>query len=337
MTEKSYYWDGTAVGDASLAPYNELVYHENWYKLFSRKNNGGVIDDYLNELAVTGVSGGIQVATGAAICDGWFYENDNALTVEIPTPTTNPRIDTISIRMDFAAQTVRANRIAGTEAASPTAPAITQNHGAVWDIELAYVSITTGGVITVTDRRLVCNTPLGQSDAIELIEEVVVAGVAVNFTFENIPQIYRDLLIIGQWRGTAASFTTANVLYNDDNTSGNYMRQVYNAGPGAAIVAAGNNSTSAAASILVDDGGLVANEGISFKLKVHNYTNQSFYKMTVQEETISQNLSAGNPLAQEGSIWLNTNSISKITLAPTTGEIDAGSVVSLYGLGIKRV
>jgi hypothetical protein len=337
MTEKSYYWDGIVTGDATLAPYNELVYHENWYKLFSRKNNGGIVDDYLNELEVVGVSGGVQVASGAALVDGWFYENDSALTIEIPTPTANPRIDVISIRMDFVTQTVRATRIAGTEAASPSAPAITQDHGVIWDIKLANVQIGIGGAITITDERSICNTPLSQNDASELIESVTTTGLAANFTFENIPQIYRDLIIVGQWRGTAASFTTANVLYNDDNTPGNYMRQTYNAGPGAAILALGTNSTSAAAAILVDDGGLAASEGISFRLKTHNYRNQSFYKMTTQEEAISQNLSAGNPLAQEATIWLDTSAITKITLLPTTGEIDAGSTVSLYGIGIKRI
>jgi len=106
----------------------------------------------LNELAVTGTTSPVAVASGVAWVYGCWYQNDSSLNVTVPTPATNPRIDRIVLRYGSAAQTVRITRLAGTEAASPTAPTLTQN-STTYEISLAQVRITTGGVITVTDER----------------------------------------------------------------------------------------------------------------------------------------------------------------------------------------
>jgi hypothetical protein len=45
-------------------------------------------------------------------------------------------------------------RIAGTDAASPTAPAITQTPGTTYDIMLYQALVNTGGTVTLTDERV---------------------------------------------------------------------------------------------------------------------------------------------------------------------------------------
>lgn len=114
-------------------------------------NLGGVFPDVLNELAVTGTSSPVSTNTGQALVYGVPYFNSTAVTTVIATPAALTRIDRIVLRASWAAQTVRITRIAGTEGAG--APAMTQTPGTTWDIPLATVSITTGGVITVTDAR----------------------------------------------------------------------------------------------------------------------------------------------------------------------------------------
>lgn len=112
----------------------------------------------LNELAVTGTTSPVSVASGVAWVYGTWYQNDSALNVTVATPVTNPRIDRIILRYSSAAQTVRITRLAGTEAASPTAPALTQN-STTYEVSLAQARITTGGVITVTDERAWVKNP----------------------------------------------------------------------------------------------------------------------------------------------------------------------------------
>ena len=62
--------------------------------------------------------------TGAAIVDGKPHVCTVAGDVTVPAASGagNTRIDRIVLRASWAAQTVRLTRIAGTDAASPTAP-----------------------------------------------------------------------------------------------------------------------------------------------------------------------------------------------------------------------
>lgn len=108
------------------------------------------------EFLTTDAGGGnLSVGTGAAMVDGKWFENDAAVTVNIPTPAAGKeRIDRIVARTVWANFTVRITRIVGTAAAIPVAPAITQTSGATYDIPLYQVRITDGGVITLTDERV---------------------------------------------------------------------------------------------------------------------------------------------------------------------------------------
>jgi hypothetical protein len=159
MAESSLPWAGAATGDCG--PYSDDQWSDTWRKLFLLdRTTQGVLLGYGNTLAVTGATSPVAVNTGAALVDGKFYENTASVNVAIPTPAGATRIDRIVLRKDFAGQTVRITRIAGTEGAG--APAITQTDGTTWDIPLAQASITTGGIITVTDERSFASTPLAQ-------------------------------------------------------------------------------------------------------------------------------------------------------------------------------
>lgn len=162
MTQKSMPWAGSATGDCG--PYSDDQWSDFWRKAFTLdRTKEGVLPGYLNQLAVSGVASPVAVASGGAFVDGKTYDSDASENVAIPTPSTNPRIDRIVLRKDFSAQTVRITRIAGTEAASPTPPALVQTDGTTWDVPLAQVLVTTGGVITVTDEREFAGTMLARS------------------------------------------------------------------------------------------------------------------------------------------------------------------------------
>ena len=165
MTQTSLFWNGTSTGDADTwtrdGGYHMAYDGESpWVDLFMRTllngtGNRGVLDGWLNELAVTGVATPVQVDTGAGIIHGLFYENDAALNVAVPSPVSDTRIDRIVVRRDWEAQTARVTRLVGLEGG--VAPAITQSvDSGIYDIPLAQLSVTTGGVIAVTDEREFC-------------------------------------------------------------------------------------------------------------------------------------------------------------------------------------
>ncbi len=116
----------------------------------------GVAPGYLNELAPTANGANtVAVNTGGGLVDGKPYHNTASVDVNVPSAVGagNTRIDRIVLRASWAAQTVRITRIAGTDAAEPTAPALTQTSGTTYDISLCTVLVDTAGVVTATDAR----------------------------------------------------------------------------------------------------------------------------------------------------------------------------------------
>src|SRR3990167_10954137 len=112
MAELSKPWAGIVTGDAG--PYSDEDWSDIWRKLFQvDRTTEGVVRGYANQLAVSGTSSPIAVATGAGMVDGKFYENDTAASVAMSTPAGGTRIDRIVLRKSWSAQTVRITRIKG--------------------------------------------------------------------------------------------------------------------------------------------------------------------------------------------------------------------------------
>ena len=122
----------------------------------------GVAKSYKNDLAgtVTGANT-VSINTGGGIVDGKWYYNDSALAVNIPSAvgTGNTRIDRIVLRCVWSTFQVTIYRIAGTNAATPSAPALTQTHGGTYDIPLYQALVNTAGTVTLTDERLFAVQP----------------------------------------------------------------------------------------------------------------------------------------------------------------------------------
>lgn len=152
--EKSILWSTTGTGDGTGSGYTADNMFELWRALVAGKNStnlSGVVPDYQNKLAVSGASSPVAVATGSAVVYGIPYFNSASVNVTVPTPATATRIDRIVLRASWAAQTVRITRVAGVEGGG--APSLTQSAGVTWDMPLALVQVTTGGVVTITDER----------------------------------------------------------------------------------------------------------------------------------------------------------------------------------------
>lgn len=167
MTENSRPWDGTATGDASDAPYDAPTEFARVLMAIAGTaglaNKGAVFSDVGGELAVTVGAGEVNVAAGEAIVYGTWYLSDAVVDVAIPMPAGSTRVDRVVLRKSWSGQTVRITRIAGSEGGA--APAMTQTAGTTWDVPLAQVSVTTGGVITITDdEREFAGTGGGSGD-----------------------------------------------------------------------------------------------------------------------------------------------------------------------------
>lgn len=154
MTEQSRHWDGISLGDATLAPYSasewadqERLEHSQGstfpnYGVFAGTGDG--IYQPLQVQAKSPASTNIEIEVGCALVHGYLYENTAALTFTIGSNSSgNARIDTVILRADMVAQTVRAVVKQGTPAASPARPTLQQDTS-VWEIPLADINVANG-------------------------------------------------------------------------------------------------------------------------------------------------------------------------------------------------
>lgn len=160
MTEYSWPWSTVAAlgdGASELGESNSRSALATVFRVQDPASEGVSIG-VGGELEVTGVASPLQVDTGSAVCYG-LYWSDAAVNVAVSTPavgTTGGRIVLQTYWAGSGGASLEARtRIALLLSADGVAshPGVTQTVGVVWEISLATFTITTGGVIAVTDDR----------------------------------------------------------------------------------------------------------------------------------------------------------------------------------------
>lgn len=224
MSERSYVWESTLVGDATIAPYSSAEWAELQRNLVNAsRNDYGILAGTGNgtqlalEVQATGpASATVNLFAGAALVNGRLYINDATLNLSIGANASgNPRIDTVVIRRDTVAQTARAVVKQGTPAASPVPPTLQQD-ATTWEIPIAYITVANGfSVINQTDIANcgqvvggnaqqyiddVLNNSGGRLETGDVvIWDVTTARAVTTTTTENNP------LIAGAWVGSTAN------------------------------------------------------------------------------------------------------------------------------------
>lgn len=136
------------------------------FSQWSRNIGEGVKGSFnTTDLKVTtpGTAMTTTVAAGQALVRGHYYYNTSSATLTHTTANaTNPRIDAIVINLDPSVNSAVLTVVAGTPAATPVAPTLTQTDAAVYQFLLATVLIpaasSTISAGNITDAR----TFLGQ-------------------------------------------------------------------------------------------------------------------------------------------------------------------------------
>jgi hypothetical protein len=149
MTERSWLWGGTTIGDAALpepygAPYNDDMFSDLYAMLFTRDraSQGVIVTDnpsYSGLLQVTH-SGGttLSVASGIAMVDGKIFASDAAVTFN----TSGNGTYYVVARKTWNVQTVRLALVTS----------VVQLDGVTWDLPLATI-VVSGATHTITDTR----------------------------------------------------------------------------------------------------------------------------------------------------------------------------------------
>lgn len=154
----------------ALPKRNQNKYETDWSRWARNLATDGIVYGELNNLEIEGFSGGMQVKVkaGTASMRGFYFHNpvEEAFFFEAADPS-NPRIDSIVMRMDISANAIDSGDdpvqlaiLQGSPAVTPVAPTLTQND-TVYDIVLAEINIasnaTTIAASDVIDKRCYTN------------------------------------------------------------------------------------------------------------------------------------------------------------------------------------
>jgi hypothetical protein len=181
VTEKSLFWTTDGTGDGPADGYTATQFYDFVRRLLLGDETAqGVLNDVLNELAVSGSTSPLSVASGCAIVYGFFYENTAALNLSVTTPVVDTTGGRVNLKVDWTAQTVRAVVQLNTDGTAAI-PSLVQTAGSEWNISLATFTITTGGAITLTDARQFCQfSDYVTQDSLSDVDALSVIGRATN-------------------------------------------------------------------------------------------------------------------------------------------------------------
>ena len=102
----------------------------------------------------------VTVATGSANINGYAYDLQDALTLDIGDPDqTLSRIDSVVLRLDLTNRQISTQIIEGTYATTPSQPAITRSN-TIYDLRLANISVPVGATRITAD--MISDTRFGE-------------------------------------------------------------------------------------------------------------------------------------------------------------------------------
>lgn len=152
MSQKSLFWTTGAGGDGASAYTQADLFGWLKHTFTADPATEAVHPDWGGGLAVSGTASPVSVATGAALVAGIPFESDAAVTFTVSTPTLGTTGHRIVLRADYSAKTVRLALLSSSNGVAAI-PAVTQVANTTWEVGIASLTITTGGVITITDTR----------------------------------------------------------------------------------------------------------------------------------------------------------------------------------------
>lgn len=195
--------------------------------------DGEVNGDLVNDLKVSASGNNIIIAEGTAILQGYWYNNDAEL--QIVTSVTPSESFMVALVLDITTREIKATKTTWTSG-TPAVPEGNENN---YVLPLATVSVSSSGVITVTDvRQFVTNSMKVVNEinksliskATELQNKINEINNSLNNDIEKIKSLLDSYLFVNEFvYSTPLSVETYKgapsvlVLLNDTLESGKYL------------------------------------------------------------------------------------------------------------------
>jgi len=164
------------------------------------------------------------------------------------------------------------------------------------------------------------------------IQSTVLTTSAATVSFNNIDQSYTDLIVVASIQTTAATGYLSTIQFNGDTTSGLYSTTILTGNGSSTDTSVRTSSKNylQTASYGSVPSSTQSNTYDSEIWHIMNYSSSNTYKTclgrvgSLDASTPGINLTSG--------LWRNFNPITSITFGMTSGNLAAGTTVSIYGL-----
>ena len=149
------------------------------------------------------------------------------------------------------------------------------------------------------------------------LANLTLGSTASSVTFSSIPATYRDLILVGNYTGSAAG-ENVTMRFNGDSGS-NYSRvAMFGNSSGSGSFSQSNQMFSAIY-------GSFRSHGIA---QIMDYSATDKHKTTVMRTENTQQ----SEVVATASRWASTEVVNSIALIPVTGTFSSGSTFALYGI-----
>ena len=202
---------------------------------------------------------------------------------------------------------------------------------------LSGATLTFSTAFDGTERVVVAytiNGAGGSGGALVKISEQVLSGTAASVTFSNIPQTgFRDLVIHYIARGDAAVTQSDLQCQANGDTGANYDRQYQDST--STTVSTGNDIGATLATVGKFAGASATSGSVAQGVvRWQGYAATTYRKAFRSEGTVNMSDASGGVLMfANGGEWRNTAAITSLRFFPASGNLVAGSVFTLYGVG----
>lgn len=148
-------------------------------------------------------------------------------------------------------------------------------------------------------------------------------------TFNNIPQIYTSLLIIGKARAAYAGGFADGYIYFQDGAGTNLYSSTIGNGNGVSLSSYRYTNNGTSSSFGMNGAAHTANTFTSFKILLPNYRDGQFKQIIGESALENDAVTAFN--RNDAGLWRSAAPITQINMTVADAFV-AGSVFTLYGI-----
>lgn len=165
------------------------------------------------------------------------------------------------------------------------------------------------------------------------IATTTLTGTTASYSFTSIPQTYTDLVLRIAPLATNNNGRAQIMYFNDDGGANYTWLRLYGASNVSNTMFISSLTTSGAMSIGAAAGaGSSIDSGNLIEWNILNYSNSTYNKNVLAKHRFQEDADGAREIGRFAGVWKNNNAITKITVAPGSGDYVSGTVITLFGI-----